>query len=68
MTTLTVTNEQQRAAKVAGIAALLAIAIVVFGNYVLLTPLIVPGKAAETAQNILAHEGAFRLTVVCLLS
>lgn len=68
MTTLTVTNEQQRAAKVAGIAALLAIAIVVFGNYVLLTPLIVPGKAAETAQNILAHEGAFRLTVVCFLS
>jgi hypothetical protein len=68
MTTLTVSNEQQRAAKVAGFAALLAIAIVVFGNYVLLTPLIVPGKAAETAQNILAHETAFRLTVVCFLS
>jgi hypothetical protein len=68
MTTLTVTNEQQRAAKVAGIAAFFAIAIVVFGNYVLLTPLIVPGKAAETAQNILAHETAFRLTVVCFLS
>src|ERR1043166_874022 len=68
MNTLTITNEQQRAAKVAGIAALLAIAIVVFGNYVLLTPLIIPGKAAETAQNILTHENAFRLTVVCFLS
>ena len=42
-------------------------AIVVFGNYVLLNPLIVPGKAAETAQNILAHERAFRLTAVCFL-
>src|SRR3954452_8124813 len=67
MTTLIVTNEQRRAAQVAGVTALLAIAIVVFGNYVLLNPLIVPGKAAETAQNILAHERAFRLTVVCFL-
>ncbi|HEY2712771.1 MAG TPA: DUF4386 domain-containing protein [Chthoniobacterales bacterium] len=65
--TLSITTEQQRAAKVAGISALLATAIVVVGNYVLLGPLIVAGKAAETAQNILAHEGAFRLTVVCFL-
>lgn len=68
MNTLPVTNEQQRAAKVAGVTALLAIAIVVFGNYVLLNPLIIPGNAAETAQHILAHERAFRLTVVCFLS
>jgi len=65
--TLSVTTEQQRAAKVAGISALLATAIVVVGNYVLLGPLLVSGKAAETAQNILAHEGTFRLTVVCFL-
>jgi hypothetical protein len=64
---LSVTTEQQKAAKVAGITALLAMAIVVSGNYLLLNPLIVPGKAAETAQNILAHEGTFRLTVVCFL-
>jgi hypothetical protein len=64
---LSVTAEQQRAAKVAGVSALLAMAIVVVGNYLLLNPLIVPGKAAETAQNILAHESAFRLTVVCFL-
>lgn len=68
MTRFPVTNEQQRAAKVAGLTALLAIAIVIFGNYVLLNPLIIPGKAAETAQNILAHESAFRLAVVCFLS
>lgn len=68
MTTPPVTHEQQRAAKVAGLTALLAMAIVVFGNYVLLNPLIVPGKAAETAQNILAHERTFRLTVICFLS
>lgn len=65
--TATVSIEQRRAAKVAGITALLAMAIVVFANYGLLNPLIVPGKAAETAQNILAHERAFRLTVVCFL-
>jgi Domain of unknown function (DUF4386) len=68
MTTLTVTSEQRRAAKVAGVTALLGIAIVVFGNYVLLNPLIVSGKAAETALNIVAHERTFRLTVVCFLS
>jgi len=68
MTTLTITKEQQCAAKVAGITGLLAMAIVVFGNYVLLNPLIVPGNAVETAQNILVHERAFRLTVVCFLS
>jgi len=38
-------------------------AIVVFANYGLLNPLIVPGNAAETARNILAHEGLFRLGV-----
>src|ERR1700704_5900788 len=64
---VTVSIEQQRAAKVAGITAVLAMAIVVFANYGLLNPLIVPGKATETAQNILAHERAFRLTVVCFL-
>jgi hypothetical protein len=64
---LPVTTEQQKAARIAGIIALLAIAIVVAGNYVLLDPLIVPGKAAETAQKIIAHERTFRLTVVCFL-
>jgi hypothetical protein len=41
---------------------------VVFGNFVLLNPLTVPGNAAATAQNIVAHETQFRLTVVCFLT
>ena len=42
-------------------------AIVVFANYVLLSPLIVPGNAAETARNIVAHQLQFRVTVTCFL-
>jgi hypothetical protein len=34
---------------------------------VLLNPLIVPGNAAETARNIVAHETQFRITAVCFL-
>jgi hypothetical protein len=42
--------------------------IVVVGNYVLLNPLIVPGNAVATAQNIVAHQTQVRVTVVCFLS
>jgi hypothetical protein len=59
---------QRTAAKVAGWSCLLTMAIVVFGNYALLNPLLVPGNAAETARNILAHETQFRLTIVCFLT
>ena len=68
MTTRTIDNSQRAAAKVAGWSGLLTFAIVVFGNYVLLNPLTVPGNAAATAQNIVAHETQFRLTVVCFLT
>jgi hypothetical protein len=61
-------NSQRTAAKVAGWSGLLTFAIVVFGNYVLLNPLYVPGNAAQTAQNILAHQTQFRITVVCFLT
>jgi hypothetical protein len=47
---------------------LLAVALVVFGNYVLLGPLIVPRNAVDTARNILAHETQFRLAVVCFIT
>jgi Domain of unknown function (DUF4386) len=67
MTPVTIDNSQRTAAKVAGIAGLFTMVIVVFGNYGLLNPLIVPGNAAETARNIVAHERAFRLTVICFL-
>jgi hypothetical protein len=61
-------NSQRTAAKVAGIAGLLAFALVVFGNYVLLNPLIVPRNAADTARNILAHETQFRLALICFVT
>src|SRR6184192_2915383 len=68
MTINKIDNSQRTAAKVAGVAGLLTFAIVVFGNYVLLNPLIVSGNAAATAQNIVAHKTQFRLTVVCFLT
>ncbi len=52
-------NSQRVAAKVAGISGLLAVVIVIFGNYALLGPLVVPGKAAETAQNFVAHSTSY---------
>ena len=67
MTTNTIDHSQRTAAKIAGVAGLLTFAIVVFGNFVLLNPLTVPGNPAATAQNIVAHETQFRITVVCFL-
>jgi hypothetical protein len=61
-------NSQRVAAKVAAVSGLLAVAIVVFGNYTLLGPLIVPGKAAETAQNFVAHQTQVRVALICFLS
>jgi len=68
MTLAAIDNLQRTAAKVAGWSGLLTFAIVVFGNFVLLNPLTVPGNAAATAQNIVAHKTQFRLTVVCFLT
>lgn len=61
-------KSQTVAAKVAGVSGLLAMVIVVFGNYVLLGPLVVPGKAAETAQNFLAHPTQVRVALTCFLA
>jgi hypothetical protein len=60
-------DSQRTAARVAGLSCLLTMAIVVFANYELLNPLIVPGDAAETARNIVAHERQFRIAVTCFL-
>ena len=65
MTTRTIDSSQRIAAKVAGVAGLLAFILVVFGNYVLLDPLIVPRNAADTARNILAHQTQFRVALTC---
>src|SRR5438105_4849722 len=61
-------NSQRTAAKIAGVAGLLTFAIVVFGNYVLLNPLVVPGDAAATAQNVVAHQTQFRLALTCFIT
>src|SRR3984893_18408018 len=66
--TTNVDNSQRTAAKVAGVAGLLAFALVVFGNYVLLEPLIIPRNAADTARNILAHQTQFRLALICFIT
>jgi uncharacterized protein DUF4386 len=68
MTLTAIDNSQRTAAKVAGWSGLLTFAIVVFGNYVLLNPLIVSGNVAATAQNIVQHQTQVRMTVVCFLT
>ena len=68
MTTDKIDNGQRTAGKVAGITSLIAFALVVFGNYVLLGPLIVPRNAVDTAQNILAHQTQFRLALICFIT
>jgi hypothetical protein len=68
MTNDNIDNSQRTAAKVAGIAGLLAFVLVVFGNYVLLNPLIVPRNAADTARNILAHQTQFRVAITCFIA
>src|SRR5438128_5851751 len=68
MTTDKIDNSQRTAAKVAGVAGLLAFALVVFGNYVLLGPLVVPRNAVDTARNILAHQTQFRVALTCFIA
>src|SRR2546421_126315 len=68
MTVTKIDNAQRTAAKVAGIAGLLAFVLVVFGNYVLLGPLIIPRNAVDTARNILAHQTQFRLALICFIT
>src|SRR5437773_6404893 len=68
MTNDKIDNAQRTAAKVAGIAGLLAFVLVVFGNYVLLEPLVIPRNAADTARNILAHQTQFRVAVTCFIA
>lgn len=68
MTPGTITHSQRTAAKVAGWSFLFTMVIVVFANYGLLNPLIVPGDAGATARNILAHETQFRVVVIAFLA
>ena len=68
MTISTIDNSQRTAAKVAGIALVFSMVIVVFANFALLNPLLVRGNAVETARNILAHETQYRVAVILFLT
>ncbi len=61
-------NSQRTAANVAGWSGLFTFALVVFANYVLLNPLIIPRNAVDTAQNILAHQTQFRIALTLFLT
>ena len=65
MTLGTIDASQRKAARVAGFAFLFGMATVVIANYGISFRLIVPGNAAQTAGNILAHETLFRLNIAC---
>lgn len=65
MTIGSIDASQRKAARVAGFALVFAIAIVVFSNFYVSAGLIVPGDAAETARNLLAHATRFRFSVAC---
>src|SRR5882724_7721097 len=68
MTSPMIDNLQRAAAKIAGWSYIFSFAIVVFANYVLLNPLIVPRNAADTARNILAHQTQFRVAITCFIA
>jgi hypothetical protein len=63
MTTTNIDNSQRTAARIAGWSYLVSFAVVVFANYVLLGPLIIPRNAVDTARNILAYETQFRISL-----
>jgi hypothetical protein len=65
MTVSTIDESQRKAAKVAGFACLITMAIVIFANFGIAAHLIVVGNAAETARNIMAHERLFRISIAC---
>lgn len=60
-------HSQRTAAKIAGVAGLSAFVLVVFGNYVLLQPLVISRNAVDTARNVLAHQTQFRLALTCFV-
>jgi hypothetical protein len=65
MTIHAIDESQREAARVAGFAFLFAMAIVVLSNYGINFRLIVPGNAAYTSRNIMAHETLFRINIAC---
>ncbi len=65
MSTYTIDESQRKAAKIVGFTYLFTMAAVVFGQFGVHARLIVENNVAETARNILAHEGLFRISIAC---
>ena len=59
---------QRKAARAVGLAYLFALVAGVFAEFYVRYRLVVSANPAQTAQNILAHEGLFRLGVVANLT
>jgi hypothetical protein len=55
------------ASTTAGVGLLLMSAFAVFGKVIAIDGLVTPGNATETAQDILASEGLFRLGIVSMI-
>jgi Domain of unknown function (DUF4386) len=65
MSTYIIDESQRKAAKIVGFTYLFTMAAVVFGQFGVHARLIVENNVAETARNILAHEGLFRISIAC---
>ena len=63
MTARPIEPEQRRAAKLVGFLYVIQMAIGVFGESFVRRRLVVRGDAAKTAENVLAHETLFRLSI-----
>ena len=63
MTHSTIEPAQHTAAKVAGVLYLIQMAVAIFGESFIRGRLIVAGDATQTAQNIIANERLFRLSI-----
>ena len=63
MTINTADDSQRTAARVAGLAYLIALASVVFVQFGIHDRLMVAGNPAETARNIMSHERLFRIGI-----
>ena len=72
MTIPTIDQSQQKAARVVGFAYLFAMGTAVFAEFHVHGRLIVSGNAAQTAQNIMAHQQLWRLgmasNLLCFLT
>lgn len=64
---MSIDQSQRTAARVAGVAYLFAMALAIFAESYVGGRIIVPGNAAETARNVMAHEQLFRFGIASAL-